>query len=85
MRIVVQSLAGSIVVHGVYFLCMVAIGLAQTYLYQPQFAPNTLVLQQEIAFGYVAQFPYVGVSFIVVAFVIGLVLTMRDRKKRLSS
>ncbi|MER1986257.1 MAG: hypothetical protein ABS948_10235 [Solibacillus sp.] len=85
MRIVVQSLAGSIVLYVVYFLCIVAIGLAQTYLYKPQFAPNTLVLQQEIAFGYVAQFPYVGVSFIVVAFVIGFVLMIRDRKRRLSS
>ncbi|MER2108273.1 MAG: hypothetical protein ABS949_15165 [Solibacillus sp.] len=85
MRIVVQSLAGSIVLHVVYFLCMVAIGFAQTYLYKPQFAPNTLVLQQEVAFGYVVQLPYVGVSFIVVAFVIGFVLIIRDRKRRLSS
>lgn len=82
MRIVIQSLAGSVLLHAVYFLCMLAVGLAQTYLYRPQFAPNTFVLQQEIAFGYVIRFPYVGFSFVGVALLVGIVLIVRERKKR---
>ena len=83
MRIVVTSLAGSAILHIVYFLCMTAIGLAQTYFYKPQFAPNVLVLQQEIAFGYVVRFPSIGFSLVLIAVVIWLLLQIRRKKLNL--
>lgn len=83
MRMIIQALVGSAVVHAIYFAFELAIGLVQTYFYQPDVEPNMVVLQNEITFGYVVNFPYVGMSFILVALVIGVVVMIRDRKTRL--
>ena len=49
------AFVGALLLHILYFAAQLLIGLIQTFFYKPQFAPNTVVLQSEVAFGFVNQ------------------------------
>lgn len=83
MRILIQSVIGSVALHALYIVCTIGLALVRTYFYQPQFAPDVLVLQQEVAFGYVVRFPYVGLSFFVVTMLLVGLLLIKNKRKRL--
>lgn len=68
------AFVGALLLHILYFAAQLLIGLTQTFFYKPQFAPNTVVLQSEVAFGFVNQgFPifligsYIGIALLIFA------------------
>lgn len=73
-RKILFAFTGALLLHILYFATQLLIGFVQTFFYKPQFAPDTVVLQSEMAFGFVNQgslillvFSYIGVAFLIFA------------------
>lgn len=69
----------------IYTLAQLIIGVVQTYLYKPQFAPNDLVLQSEVAFGFVTRSsPIVlfGSYCVITLILFALLMLKKERRAR---
>ncbi|MCM3723136.1 hypothetical protein [Solibacillus isronensis] len=79
------AIIGALLLHILYFTAQLLIGLVQTFFYKPQFAPDTVVLQSEMTFGFVNQGSPILLlgSYIGVAILIFGVLSLK--KKGVSS
>jgi len=72
MMVVFQAFIGSIVIHVVYFFCMMLVGYIKTRFYRPDHASawdNVETLQSEVVFSRVTSpflylFTFVGVAVI---------------------
>ncbi|AMO87649.1 hypothetical protein B857_03230 [Solibacillus isronensis B3W22] len=54
-RKILFAFIGALMLHILYFAAQLLIGLIQTLFYKPQFAPDKVVLQNEMAFGFINQ------------------------------
>ena len=75
------AFAGALLLHILYFAVQLLIGLIQTFFYKPQFAPDTAVLQSELAFGFISQgSPIILLgSYMGVALLIFVVLNLKKK------
>ena len=80
-RNVLLALLGALLLHIAYFLVQLLIGIVKNFFYQPQFAPTDVILQSEVAFGFVSR----GTPLFLLAsyFVVALVLFMMFKTKEL--
>lgn len=77
-RKILFAFIGALMLHILYFAAQLLIGLIQTLFYKPQFAPDTVVLQNEVAFGFINQGSPIG-SYIGVALLIYAVLSLKRK------
>lgn len=80
MGIVIKSLIGSFCLHVSYIGLVFSIAFAKTLFYKPEFPPNAVVLQSEVAFGFTGSPFSIVVSFVVVAGVLGVVFLIRRKQ-----
>lgn len=80
-RKILFAFIGALLLHILYFATQLLIGLVQTFFYKPQFAPDTVVLQSEMAFGFINQGSPIFLlgSYIGVAFLIFAVLSIKKK------
>ena len=80
MKLIIQSILGSIVIHLVYLAGTIGVGYINTIFYTPSIgdARNITYLQNEVAFGYVNTMPYYVyfLSFIFAALISALIITL---------
>ncbi|MCH7320267.1 hypothetical protein LZ480_00075 [Solibacillus sp. MA9] len=78
------ALVGALIIHIAYVLIQLLIGIIQTFFYQPQFAPNDVILQSEVAFGFMLQgAPLILLgSYFIVAVVLFTILNTKEALKR---
>lgn len=83
-RKVLLAFLGALLIHIAYFLVQLLMGIVKTFLYQPQFAPDDVVLQSEVAFGLVTQgAPTILIaSYFIVAFLLFMILHTKESFKR---
>ncbi|MER2113438.1 MAG: hypothetical protein ABS960_12165 [Solibacillus isronensis] len=82
-RKILFAFFGALLLHILYFTAQLLIGLVQTFFYKPQFAPDTVVLQSEMAFGFVNQESPILLlgSYIGVALLIFAVLSLKKERR----
>ncbi|MER2038226.1 MAG: hypothetical protein ABS944_08775 [Solibacillus sp.] len=80
MRIAAQAVVGSLLLHIVYVVIVLAIGYIQTVNYRPEFLENVTVLQSEVAFSFSGSTVTLLNSFIFVTLVLGAILLFRKSK-----
>ncbi|WP_342574702.1 hypothetical protein MHH37_01460 [Solibacillus sp. FSL K6-1781] len=80
-RKILFAFIGALLLHILYFAAQLLIGLIQTYFYKPQFAPDPVVLQSEVAFGLVNQGSaiYLLGSYIGVALLLFAILSLKKK------
>ncbi|MFL0583081.1 hypothetical protein ACH0B6_10935 [Solibacillus silvestris] len=80
-RKILFAFIGALLLHILYFAAQLLIGLIQTFFYKPQFAPDTVVLQSELTFGFVNQGSPIFLvgSYIGVALLIYAVLSLKKK------
>lgn len=83
-RNMLLALLGAFVLHIVFFIVQILSGIVQTFFYQPQFAPDDVVLQSTISFGMTAQgSPAILLaSYIIVALILFALFQTRKLFKR---
>lgn len=75
-RKILFALVGAFLLHILYFSAQLLIGIVKTFLYQPQFAPDAVVLQNEISFGVITRespILLLGSYFVVALLIFGLI------------
>lgn len=83
-RNMLLALIGALLMHMIFFIAQILIGLVQTFFYQPQFAPDDVVLQSTISLGMTAQgSPAILLaSYIVVVLILFALFQTRNVFKR---
>lgn len=83
-RNLLLALMGALLLHLIFFIAQILRGIVQTFFYQPQFAPDDVVLQSTISFGMTAQgSPAILLaSYIVVALILFALFQKRNIFKR---
>lgn len=83
-RNILLALLGALVLQIGYFFVQLLIGIVQTYFYQPQFAPNDIVLQSEVAFGFISQGTplFVLASYFLATLVLFMMLKTKESFKK---
>ena len=82
MRLIFRAAIVSIVLHIIYLLVIVGWGYLKTLFYTADFSTaNTVILQNEVSFGYVGSAQPLIVSFIVIALVTWIILRLAETKK----
>ena len=85
MKLIIQSIIGSIVFHLLYLVGTIGIGYINTIFYTPNIEDtrNMTYLQNEVAFGFVKTMPYYVyfISFIFAALMTALLITMFKQVK----
>lgn len=85
MRLVFRAATVSIVLHIVYLLVIFCWGYLQTLFYTADFsAANTVILQNEVSFGYVGSSQLLIVSLIVITLVTWIILRLAETKKAMN-
>lgn len=82
MRIVMQALGGSVLLHIIYIGSGMVIGWIDTKRNALQFSPGDIVLQSEVTFGFVGNPVYLLISYVGVAVILAIVLTFWKKVKR---
>ncbi len=86
MRIMLQSLVGSIVIHIVFFITTIGIGFLKTKAYEPEIlgdVDDVTLLENEVAFGVaVSPVSYI-VSFVGIALICGMLILGYEKYKGL--
>ena len=81
MRLVFKAAIVSIFLHIVYLLVIIGWAYLQTLFYTADFsAANTVILQNEVSFGYVGSSQPLIVSLILVALVTWIILRLAETK-----
>jgi len=82
MRLVFKAIILSIFLHITYLVVIIGWSYLKTLYYTPDFsAANTVILQNEVLFGYVGSAQPLIVSFIVIALVTWIILRLAETKK----
>ena len=82
MRLVFKAVIVSIFLHIIYLLVIVGWGYLKTLFYTADVsAANTVILQNEVSFGYVGSPLPLIVSFIVIAVVTWIILRIAETEK----
>ena len=82
MRLVFKAIILSIFLHITYLVVILGWSYLKTLYYTPDFsAANTVILQNEVLFGYVGSSQPLIVSLIVVALVTWIILRLAETKK----
>ena len=83
-RNVLLALLGALLLHIGYFLVQLLIGIVQTFFYQPQFAPTDVVLQSEVAFGFVSRGTplFLLASYFLASLLLFMMLKTKESLKR---
>ena len=82
MRLVFKAVILSIFLHITYLVVILGWSYLKTLYYTPDFsAANTVILQNEVSFGYVGSAQPLIVSFIVIALVTWVILRLAETKK----
>ncbi|WP_096153290.1 hypothetical protein [Bacillus sp. FJAT-45066] len=83
MKLFIQSIVSSIVVHLIYLVGTMVVGYIKTINYTPIItSSHHTYLQNEVAFGYVSSVPYyisILTSFTIVAIISALLITLSKR------
>jgi hypothetical protein len=86
MKVVLQAIIGSIVIHVIYIVGMVLVGYIKTRNYKPDIAvasDKVEILQNEVVLGKVISPGFVLLSFVGVAVICGFIIFLY--KKNLNS
>ena len=82
MRLVFKAIILSIFLHITYLVVIIGWSYLKTLYYTPDFsAANTVILQNEVSFGYIGSAQPLIVSLIVVALVTWIILRLAETKK----
>ena len=83
-RNLLLALMGALLLHLIFFIVQILSGIVQTFFYQPQFAPDDVVLQSTISFGMTTQgSPAILLaSYIIVALILFALFQTRKLFKR---
>ena len=77
LKIIIQALIGSIIIHVTYIFGTLLIGYIKTKFYKPDISTswdNVEILQNEVAFGRVISPYFALLSFVGVAVICGIIL-----------
>lgn len=82
MRLVFKAVILSVFLHITYLVVIIGWSYLKTLYYTPDFSTaNTVILQNEVLFGYVGSSQPLIVSLIVVALVTWIILRLAETKK----
>lgn len=82
MRLVFKAVIVSIFLHITYLVVILGWGYLKTLFYTPDFsAASTVILKNEVIFGYIGSSQSLIVSFVVVALVTWIILRLAETKK----
>ena len=84
MKIVIQALIASVVIHLVYVIYTIGIGFIQTMLYKPDISrqwEEVNYLQNEVAFGMVGSPIFLVFTFIGTALICGIFIKLFQLKR----
>ena len=82
MKLVIQALIGSVVIHLIYFICTVGFGYFKTKYYEPDIADtwnNVDILQSEVAFGQAISPLFYVLSLVGIAGICGIILFLYNK------
>jgi hypothetical protein len=71
MKLILQSIIGSVIIHVIYFVAILGIGYVQTSNYTPDLA-NGEAYTNEVAFGNLVSPVYYGLSFVGVSILVAV-------------
>lgn len=83
MKLVIQAIAGSVIIHSVYFISMMLIGYINTKRFVPDVVntwENVELLQNEVAFGKVISSDAYLISFVGVSVICGFILFLYRKR-----
>lgn len=79
VKVVLQAITGSIIIHVFYIVCMMLVGYFKTKAYKPDIAvewDKVEMLQNEVMFGKVISPSFVLLSFVGVAVICGAIILL---------
>lgn len=82
MKIIIQAIIGSIIIHLAYFITVFLVGYIKTSLYKPNIPSewgNVNTLQNEVAFGIVVSPIFIILTFVGVAVICGIIIYLYKR------
>lgn len=83
MKLTIQAIIASLILHIIYAITMIGIGYIQTINYKPDFSnENVVMLQNEVAFGFVYSPSVLIVTFLGAAVICGLIISFYQKMKK---